>query len=403
MKTAAEEVTDMIFLSKWSSQTLCAGAELGVFDCLSRDGTRTAGDIAAETGLDPALLYRLLRALASLGPLHERLGRHFNLTERGAVLRTDAPGSLRYMAMLEGGPEHWAIWNYVPAMVRDGRQNAFMREYGEMAFAHARANPDGYGAVFGRAMSGFSAIQSAWALVSGQGVSQQILTDDFQGMKGEWLDKFPLKNPGAVYQVNRSRRPAGSRSSMMMRTVSEANTATLPCPRRAQKERYQDLLTDPLTDPLTDLQFLRIPLIGTIDWPLRGQAHVLQKATDRTFTQFHFLLFLQHCSNDVERPQTENQLKLPWISQCDSLIEPLHCFGTNLSSLGRPLRRPSSKACQPPARYLASQPKIVRCGTAYTLATTLTGSPRMTASTASLRFSYLAAAFPTSMLLTNIT
>ena len=49
-------------------------------------------------------------------------------------------------------------------MIRDGRQNAFLREYGEMAFDHARANPDGYGAVFGRAMSGFSAIQSAWVL-----------------------------------------------------------------------------------------------------------------------------------------------------------------------------------------------------------------------------------------------
>ena len=68
------------------------------------------------------------------------------------------------MAMLEGGPEHWAIWKHVPAMIRDGRQNAFLREYGEMAFDHARANPDGYGAVFGRAMSGFSAIQSAWVL-----------------------------------------------------------------------------------------------------------------------------------------------------------------------------------------------------------------------------------------------
>jgi ubiquinone/menaquinone biosynthesis C-methylase UbiE len=164
MKTASEEVSDMIFLSKWSSQTLCAGAELGVFDYLSRDGTRTASDVATETGLDPMLLYRLLRALASLGLLVETLGRRFSLTERGALLRTDAPGSLRYMAMLEGGPEHWAIWKYVPAMVRDGRQNAFMREYGEMAFAHAQANPSGYGAVFGRAMSGFSAIQSAWAL-----------------------------------------------------------------------------------------------------------------------------------------------------------------------------------------------------------------------------------------------
>jgi Dimerisation domain len=94
MKTASEEVTDMIFLSKWSSQTLCAGAELGVFDFLSRDRARTASDVEAETGLDAALLYRLLRALASLGLLKEIPGRHFTLTERGAVLRTDAPGSL---------------------------------------------------------------------------------------------------------------------------------------------------------------------------------------------------------------------------------------------------------------------------------------------------------------------
>lgn len=164
MKTASEEVTEMIFLSKWGSQNLCAGAELGVFDSLIREGPRTADEVAAETGLDPTLLYRLLRALASLGLLNEAPRRRFNLTERGALLRTDAPGSLRYMAVLEGGPEHWAIWKHVPAMVRDGRQNAFLREYGQRAFDHARANPEGYGAVFGRAMSGFSAIQSAWAL-----------------------------------------------------------------------------------------------------------------------------------------------------------------------------------------------------------------------------------------------
>jgi hypothetical protein len=164
MKTPAEEVTDAIFLSKWSSQTLCAGAELGVFDFLSKDNARSAGDVAAELHLDPKLLYRLLRALASLSLLNETAKGHFNLTDRGVVLRSDAPGSLRYMAMLEGGKEHWAIWKYVPAMVRDGRQNAFLREYGEMAFDHARANPDGYGAVFGKAMSGFSAVQSGWAL-----------------------------------------------------------------------------------------------------------------------------------------------------------------------------------------------------------------------------------------------
>ena len=164
MSTASEEVTDMIFLNKWSSQTLCAGAELGIFDFLSGDAARPADEVATETGLDPTLLYRLLRALASLGLLEETPEHRFKLTDRGAVLRTDAPGSLRYMAMLEGGPEHWAIWKHVPTMIREGRQNAFIREYGKMGFDHARANPDGYGAVFGRAMSGFSAIQSEWVL-----------------------------------------------------------------------------------------------------------------------------------------------------------------------------------------------------------------------------------------------
>jgi hypothetical protein len=40
----------------------------------------------------------------------------------------------------------------------------FAREFGEMAFDHAKMNPNGYGSVLGKAMSGFSAIQSAWAL-----------------------------------------------------------------------------------------------------------------------------------------------------------------------------------------------------------------------------------------------
>ena len=68
------------------------------------------------------------------------------------------------MAMLEGGEEHWAIWKYVPAMIKDGRQDAFLREFSQMAFDRARSNPDVYGAVFGKAMSGFSAIQSPWTL-----------------------------------------------------------------------------------------------------------------------------------------------------------------------------------------------------------------------------------------------
>lgn len=122
MKAASEEVLDMIFLSKSSSQTLCAGAELGVFDYMSQDKARTVEEVAAEIDLDPAVLYRLLRPLASIGLLNERPERWFILTERGALLRTDAVGSLRYLAMLQGGIEGRAIWECVPANIKEDDQ-----------------------------------------------------------------------------------------------------------------------------------------------------------------------------------------------------------------------------------------------------------------------------------------
>jgi Dimerisation domain len=119
MRTASEEVLDMI-VNQSSGQTLCAGAELEIFDHMSQDKARTAAEVAAEIDLDPAILHPLLRALASLGLLSETPELGFILTERGAVLRTDAAGSLRYLAMLTGGIEHRAIWGCVPAKIKEG-------------------------------------------------------------------------------------------------------------------------------------------------------------------------------------------------------------------------------------------------------------------------------------------
>jgi hypothetical protein len=83
-----------------------------VFDHMSQDKARTAKEVAAEIDLDPAILYRLLRLLKETPEVG------FSLTERGALLRTDVVGSLRYLAMLEGGLEHRAIWERVPPKLR---------------------------------------------------------------------------------------------------------------------------------------------------------------------------------------------------------------------------------------------------------------------------------------------
>jgi DNA-binding IclR family transcriptional regulator len=66
---------DIIF-GRWRSQILYVGVKLGVFDSITSDSKNTS-DIANELGLDPALTYRLLRALGSMGFLKEDLNSKF--------------------------------------------------------------------------------------------------------------------------------------------------------------------------------------------------------------------------------------------------------------------------------------------------------------------------------------
>jgi SAM-dependent methyltransferase len=160
--SATDDVLDLIF-GRWRSQILAAGTELGVFDHLEAGRSKPVDLIAAELRVDPVLLYRLLRAQAAIGLLVEHEGRSFSLTEGGDLLRSRHPRSLNPMARLEEGPQHYALWKHLPAMIRDGKQNAFLREFGEMAFDYARLNSD-YGARFKQAMSSYSAVQSALVL-----------------------------------------------------------------------------------------------------------------------------------------------------------------------------------------------------------------------------------------------
>src|SRR5437764_11752123 len=151
-------VVDLIF-GRWRSQILYAGAALDVFAYLKPNQDRAASIVAEEIGVNPTILYRLLRALATIELLVENDAKEFCLTDAGALLRADHPQSLRAMALLEEGPEHYAIWKHLVAMVRDGRQNGFEREFGMMAFDYANVDAR-YGEMFDQAMSSYSAMQT---------------------------------------------------------------------------------------------------------------------------------------------------------------------------------------------------------------------------------------------------
>lgn len=203
MNDSRQTVVDIIF-GRWRSQILYAGVRLGIFEALG-GGPRSATDLAAELRLDPSLTYRLLRALGCLGLLNEDGNRSFTLTASGEFLRADHPQTLRGMTLLEEGPEHYAVWKHLCAMIQDSKQDGFVREFGHPIFVHAVEDRD-YGAVFNEAMSSYSSGETAMVL-------EALATYDFSdishlcdvgGGHGHLLCSLLAKYPdlsGTVYEL----------------------------------------------------------------------------------------------------------------------------------------------------------------------------------------------------------
>jgi predicted transcriptional regulator len=199
-----EKTLDLI-IGRWRSQILYAGVELGVFEHLSSN-PKNASDIARALHLDYNLAYRLLRALSSLGLLRESVNRDFTITQQGEFLRKDNPKTLRGIALLEEGPEHYALWKHLRAMIKDGKQNAFPREYGQKLFEFTENNP-AYRQVFNQAMSSYSSIQTTWVTeaLDGFDFSNVNTVCDVGGGQGHLLCSLLVKFPhlkGTVIELD---------------------------------------------------------------------------------------------------------------------------------------------------------------------------------------------------------
>ena len=123
---------------------------LGIADELAA-GPRQRRDLAGAVDADADALYRLLRALASIGVFEELGDRRFALTELGQGLRSEAPGSLAGWAAYVGSPSFWASWGALLHSVRTG-ENAFRHLHGESIWEYRAARPEDQ-AVFDRAMA----------------------------------------------------------------------------------------------------------------------------------------------------------------------------------------------------------------------------------------------------------
>lgn len=165
--TDFDKTIEIIF-GRWKSQILYAGAKIGIFDYLSTN-PKEVTQIAKDLKLDEIMAYRILRSLASLGYLKEEEdGHRFSITSSGELLKKDHPHTLQGVLLLEEGPEHYQIWKHLPRMIKDGKQDAFLSEYGTKIFEYAANNVE-YSKIFNEAMSSYSAMHTAMVLEALEG------------------------------------------------------------------------------------------------------------------------------------------------------------------------------------------------------------------------------------------
>jgi hypothetical protein len=116
------------------TQLIHVAAVLGVADLL-RAGPKSSHEVATAVSVDPEALYRVLRALASLGIFAETEPGSFALTPLAEPLRSDVHNSLRGSAVLYGERWWWDACGELLHSVRTG-QPAFDHVHGAALFAY---------------------------------------------------------------------------------------------------------------------------------------------------------------------------------------------------------------------------------------------------------------------------
>jgi len=122
------------------AQAIYVAAKLGIADLL-KDGPKKVDELANITGVHSNSLYRLLRALASIGIFAERGDGNFELTPMASTLQSDMPMSLRPYVLLLGDKSWWDPWGNLLHSVKTG-EAAFDHIFGMSYSKYLKMHPD---------------------------------------------------------------------------------------------------------------------------------------------------------------------------------------------------------------------------------------------------------------------
>ncbi|MGW6575260.1 methyltransferase [Streptomyces sp. NPDC054945] len=190
-----------LFTGAWTTQALATFARLGLPDVMDTRTAHRTEDLARPTGTHPRSLATLLRYLAMLGAVVEEQ-EGFRLTELGALLRADTPGSMRPLALMYAGP-FYRSFGALDHAVRTG-QPAFDHLFGENHFDHFARDPE-LAALFDRSMAASSrmfqplpthpVITAAAQASQASQASRAATVVDIAGGNGELLGRILTAHP----------------------------------------------------------------------------------------------------------------------------------------------------------------------------------------------------------------
>jgi hypothetical protein len=173
------------------SQAIYVAAKLGIAD-LIKDGAKSTDELAKITEVNSQFLYRILRALSSVGIFTEVGERNFALTPLAKYLQSDVPGSMRLPAILVGEEWHWQAWGNMFGAVKNGT-SAFEFRFGTKISDYFGQNPQ-QGKVFFEAMMTYSAIINS-AILEAYDFSSFSKLVDVGGGLGTLLADILKANP----------------------------------------------------------------------------------------------------------------------------------------------------------------------------------------------------------------
>ena len=182
----------------WFTQAISVAAELGIADLLI-EGPRTAEELAEEADAHSGALYRVLRALASIGIFSEDEDGRFSLTPIAENLRSDVPNSLRSFAIMTGA-EFYQSWGNLLYSAKTGKEG-YDKTYGKPFFQHMTEHPDRH-AIYDKAMMvhgiaetepmldayDFSAFETVMDVGGGNGLMLAAILNRHPAVKGILFD-----------------------------------------------------------------------------------------------------------------------------------------------------------------------------------------------------------------------